>query len=231
MAKRIAIVQSSYIPWKGYFDLLRAVDEFVLFDDVQFTRRDWRNRNRIKAAGGSTWLTIPVNTKGQYHSAIKDITISDPEWASRHWKTIAANYARAPYFATYAPAVERLYAESRHASRLSAANHAWIQALCEALNIRTRLSWSMDYELLPGKTERLLSICRQAGATSYLTGPSASGYIDTRQFEEANVQIAYADYSAYPEYPQLFPPFNHRVSVLDLIFNAGPGATRYMLSF
>ena len=229
-SKRIAIVQSSYIPWKGYFDLIRSVDEFVLYDDAQYTRRDWRNRNRIKTPGGAAWVTIPVNTKGRYHEPIREITISDLDWPARHWKTIAANYARAPHFAAYAPVVEQVYAGCGD-SHLSAVNEKWIRAICDILEIRTRLSSSMNYELLPGKTARLAGICRQAGADVYLSGPSAGSYVDPAVFAEAGVQVVYADYSGYPEYPQLFPPFDHRVSVLDLIFNQGPDARRYMLSF
>jgi hypothetical protein len=227
---RIAIVQSSYVPWKGYFDLIHSVDEFVLLDDVQFTRRDWRNRNRIKTPHGPSWLTIPVNTKGKYFDPIKDVTVSAPSWGTQHWKTLAANYARAPYFSRYADHFERLYLECRD-THLSAINYKWIQAICEILGIGTKLSWSMDYEMVNGKTERLVGICRQAGAKSYISGPSARSYIDAEQFLAANVEVTYFDYSAYPEYSQLFPPFDHHVSILDLIFNQGPDATRYMLSF
>jgi hypothetical protein len=230
MRKSLAIVQSSYVPWKGYFDLIHSVDEFVLFDDVQYTRRDWRNRNRIKTPRGSAWLTIPVLTKGKYLDPIKDITVSDPGWAARHWRTIVANYAQAPYFRQYSDVLQCLYLESGDA-RLSAINYAWIRAICEMLGIRTKLSWSMDYELLNGKTERLVAICRQAGATTYVSGPSARSYIDEGQFVAANIELRYFDYSGYPEYSQLHPPFDHHVSVLDLILNEGPGATRYMLSF
>ena len=91
---RIAILQSSYIPWKGYFDLIHSVDEFVLFDDVQFTRRDWRNRNRIKTAAGPAWLTIPVNSKGQYLAPIKADRRQRRSWAVRHWRTLTGNYAQ-----------------------------------------------------------------------------------------------------------------------------------------
>ena len=227
---RIAILQSSYIPWKGYFDLIHSVDEFVLFDDVQYTRRDWRNRNRIKTPSGSAWLTIPVQTKGKYLEPIKDICVSEPSWGAHHWKSIAANYARAPYFKNYKELFEAVYLDHSE-PRLSAINYRWIRTICELLGIRTRLSWSMDYELASGKTERLVGICRQAGATSYLSGPSARDYIDPDQFRQANVELVYFDYSGYPEYSQLYPPFDHHVSVLDLIFNHGPDATRYMLSF
>jgi hypothetical protein len=227
---RIAIVQSSYVPWKGYFDLIHSVDEFVLFDDVQFTRRDWRNRNRIKTPHGPAWLTIPVNTKGKYLDPIKDIRVSEPLWGVQHWKTLAGNYARTPYFSKYADSFERLYLGCRD-THLSAINYTWIQAICEILGIGTKLSWSMDYELVNGKTERLVGICRQAGAKSYISGPSARSYIDDQQFLAANVEVSYFDYSGYPEYSQLFPPFDHHVSILDLIFNQGPDARRYMLSF
>ena len=97
--RRVAIVQSSYIPWKGYFDLIRAADEFILLDDVQFTKRDWRSRNRIKTKDGLHWLSIPVHTKGRYEQRILDATVSDPSWAVRHWQTIQGAYARAPHFA------------------------------------------------------------------------------------------------------------------------------------
>jgi WbqC-like protein family len=227
---RIAIVQSSYVPWKGYFDLIQSVDEFVLFDDVQFTRRDWRNRNLIKTPGGPAWLTIPVNNKGNYLAPIKDISISDPAWGARHWKMLSANYARAPHFGRYAEAFEALYLENRE-TRLSVVNYSWIKTICGILGICTKLSWSMEYQLASGRTERLVGICQQAGATTYVSGPSARDYIEPEQFEAAGVELSYFDYSGYPEYSQLFPPFDHHVSVLDLIFNQGPDATRYMLSF
>jgi hypothetical protein len=225
--KSVAVVQSSYIPWKGYFDLIRAVDEFVLLDDVQYTRRDWRNRNKIKTPQGASWLTIPVNTKGQYFEPVKSITISDPSWTERHWQTIAANYARARWFRSYAEAVERVYRECVD-THLSAINFRWIAAICKILGIKTKLSWSMDYTLAEGQTERLVGICQQAGADTYLSGPGARNYIDAAIFRAANVKLVYADYAGYSEYTQLFPPFDHYVSVLDLIFNEGPDATRHM---
>jgi hypothetical protein len=227
---KIAIVQSSYVPWKGYFDLIHSVDEFVLFDDAQFTRRDWRNRNRIKTPSGTAWLTIPVHNKGNYLAPIKDMVVSDPTWGARHWKTLSANYARAPHFDKYANVFEALYLGNRE-TRLSMINYNWVNAICGILGICTKLSWSMEYELTSGKTERLVGICRQAGATTYLSGPSARDYIEPEQFKAADIELSYFDYSGYPEYAQLFPPFDHHVSVLDLIFNQGPDATRYMLSF
>src|SRR5499427_8327480 len=168
--KRVAILQSSYIPWKGYFDLMRQVDEFILYDDAQFTKRDWRNRNQTKTKDGLLWLTIPVQVKGHFTQAIKDVAISDMGWAEKHFKTIAAAYARAPYFRTYRDVIEDLYRGST-VTRLSDANRRFIDAFAALLGIRATISWSMDYELPEGRVERLVALCRQARATAYLSGP------------------------------------------------------------
>ena len=107
--KKVAILQSNYIPWKGYFDIINLVDEFILYDDMQYTRRDWRNRNQIKTVDGVKWLTIPVDTKGKFFQKINETKVSDHKWAEAHWKAICLNYAKAPYFKTYEPLFEELY--------------------------------------------------------------------------------------------------------------------------
>jgi hypothetical protein len=226
--KRIAVVQSCYIPWKGFFDLIAAVDEFILYDDVQYTRRDWRNRNQIKTAHGLQWLTVPLNVKGRYLAAIKDMTVADRSWAATHWKTIAHHYCRASCFEEIAGRLESLYTEAARLSHLSEVNYLFIEAACRALGINTKLSWSMDYELIPGRTERLVGLCQQAGATEYLSGPSARAYVEEDRFRAAGITILYADYAGYPEYRQLHPPFVHTVSVIDLLLNEGAKADRYL---
>ena len=225
--KRVAIVQSSYVPWKGYFDLIRAVDEFILLDDVQFTRRDWRSRNRIKTSHGPNWLTIPVQAKGRYLQPIREVVVSDEGWGLRHWQTLRTHYARTPYFAEYAPRLEPLY-RTPVSNQLSLINHSFIQAICGALGVVTPITWSTDYDAHPGRNERLIDLCRQSGATEYLSGPSAAGYIDVDAFARAGVRVLFADYSGYPEYPQPYPPFEHAVSIIDLLFCTGPGALGYM---
>jgi hypothetical protein len=225
--KRVAIVQSSYIPWKGYFDLIRAVDEFILLDDVQFTRRDWRNRNRIKTKDGPAWLSIPVHSKGRSRQPINEVTVSDAGWARRHWQTLRASYGRAPFFADYAALFEPLYRQPV-SDRLSLINHAFITAVCGALGIGTRIRWSTDYRPRAGRNERLIDLCAQAGADEYLTGPRAGAYLDLEAFAQAGVAVRVADYSGYPPYDQPYPPFEHAVSILDLLFSVGPSATRYL---
>jgi hypothetical protein len=226
--KRVAIVQSNYIPWKGYFDLIQQVDEFILFDDVQYTRRDWRNRNRIKGKDGVKWLTVPVNAKGNYVEKIKNITVSDPTWSATHWKTIQHSYGKAPYFHRYYDVFKELYASAGSLKRLSDVNFHFLGAICRLLGISTRLTWSMDYSVGDGRTERLVSLCRQAGASEYISGPSAKDYVEVEQFENAGIRLTWMDYSGYPQYRQLSPPFEHSVSVLDLIFNTGDEARAYL---
>jgi hypothetical protein len=227
--KRVLITQSNYIPWKGYFDLIESVDEFVLFDSVQYTRRDWRNRNRIKSSRGPIWLSIPVRVKGRFAQTIDETEIADPSWGAEHWQTIVHSYARAPHFATYRPNFEPLYLDASPV-RLSEVNHRLLVAICETLGIGTPISLSSQYTLVDGKNERLIEICRQAKATTYLSGPAAREYLDEARFAEAGIAVEWADYSGYPEYDQLYPPFDHYVSVLDLLFNVGPDAPAYMKS-
>jgi len=228
VTKVVASVQSSYIPWKGYFDLIRRSDEFILYDDAQFTRRDWRNRNRIKTPNGPLWLTIPVDVKGKFEQAIKDTRVSDPRWNERHWRSIQANYARAPHFSTYKAVLEDLY-RNCHTAWLSEINHRFITRICELLSIDTQLTWSMNYPLVEGRTERLIEFSKRAGATEYLSGPSARGYIDAALFDAAGLTLTFIDYSGYREYPQVHPPFDHQVSILDLLLHTGPDAPHYML--
>ncbi len=229
-SKRVAISQSNYIPWKGYFDLINSVDEFILYDDMQFTRRDWRNRNKIKAKDGAQWLTIPVEVKGKYFQKISETHISDPGWGARHLQTIRANYARTPYFRDYAELFSDLYLNCS-SLRLSEVNFTFLTAICDLLGIQTRLTWSHDYQLVQGKTERLVDLCRQVGAQHYVSGPSARAYIDDALFQQHGISVSYIDYAGYPEYSQRFPPFDHAVSIIDLLFNTGSDARRYMKSF
>ncbi len=225
--KRVAIVQSNYIPWKGYFDMIAAVDEFILYDDVQYTRRDWRNRNRIKTPRGPEWITVPVKVKGRYFQSVRETEIDATSWPAAHWARLAHNYSRASHFADVAAILEPFYATCRH-SRLSALNRELIEIVCRFLGITTRIAASSDYALEEGRTERLAGICAQAGAAEYVSGPSARAYLDESAFARRSISLSWFDYSGYPEYPQLWGAFVHEVSVLDLLFNCGREAPRYM---
>ena len=227
--KRIAIVQSNYIPWKGYFDLIRASDEFVLYDSVQFTRRDWRNRNQIKTASGPAWLTVPVETRGRYLQRIDETRIAGSAWAGEHWQRIRHAYARAPHFAAYADELSALYAALADEPLLGRVNRRLLEAACGWLGIGTPLTACTGYPAEGDATQRLVGICVAAGATHYLSGPAARAYLRPELFSEAGIVLEYADYSGYPEYPQPHGAFVHGVSVLDLLFNVGPDAPRYLI--
>lgn len=229
--KRIAILQSNYIPWKGYFDIIASVDEFIFYDEMQYTKNDWRNRNKIKTDKGLHWLSIPVETKGHISKNIKiiDAKIIDRKWAKSHWNTIKQFYKKTPYFKDYADIFENIYKECEQEEYLCKVNYKFIYAINEILGIKTKISFDKDYGLIEGKTERLVDLVQKAGATSYLSGPAAKNYIDEKLFKNANIELEWMDYSNYPEYPQLYPPFEHSVSILDLIFNTGEKAINYIM--
>ena len=226
--KKIAIVQSNYIPWKGFFDMVAAVDEFILYDDMQYTRRDWRNRNQIKTMQGLQWLTVPVRVRGNYYQRIRDTEIDGCDWVKIHWKTLLQNYRKAPYFLEIADWLEPHYMANSH-SHLSELNRCLMEAICNYLNIKTKISSSTEYTLCDGKTERLIDLCLQAGGDEYISGPSAQTYLQTSAFQKKGVKLTWFDYTGYPTYPQLWGEFTHRVSILDLLFNCGKNSSAFML--
>ncbi len=225
--KSVAILQSNYIPWKGYFDLIAAVDEFILYDDMQYTRRDWRNRNQIKTPQGVQWLTVPVLVRGKYHQKIRETAIVGKEWAAAHWKALTQNYRRAPHFDEIAAWLEPLYIGNTD-SQLSRLNRRFIETVCNYLEISTKISNSWDYLLVDGKTARLADLCAQAGGTEYISGPAAKDYLEERQFADKGIKLTWFDYAGYPTYPQLWGDFVHGVTILDLLFNCGKNAHQFM---
>lgn len=225
--KRVAILQSNYIPWKGYFDMIAAVDEFILYDDMQYTRRDWRNRNQIKTPQGVQWLTVPVLVKGKYHQKVRETEIDGAAFAATHWRALVQNYRRASHFDEIASWLEPIYLGESF-SHLSDLNRRLIERICQYLGIKTKITNSWDYALLDGKTERLADLCAQAGGAEYISGPAARDYIDEQVFSEMSIKLTWFDYAGYPEYPQLWGGFAHGVSILDLLFNCGQESPRFM---
>ena len=222
---KVAIIQSNYIPWKGYFDIIHDVDVFVFLDDVQMTKRDWRTRNKIKTPNGTMWLTVPVSSRR--HQLIHEAQIvQDIQWQKQHAGSLQANYGQAPFFHEYGSLLELLYEQSHE--NLSQFNRQCTTMLCEILGIKTELLSAMDFDVDGVRDDRLLNICREVGATSYLSGPSAQSYLDEEKFFDAGIAVEFKDYAGYPEYPQMHPPFDHAVSVLDLLFHCGPAASDYI---
>lgn len=226
---RVAILQSSYIPWKGYFDIINMADLFIFYDNVQFTVRDWRNRNLIKTNKGVMWLTVPCGEK--INSLIYEIELKDNIWQKKHWRSISYNYKRALYFKKYSDFFEDFYLNHVW-TNLSDMNQYLIKKIAtEILSFTTLFDDSRNYDLEEvEKASKVLEILEKAKATSTIIGPSAKNYLDDDFFEKRNIKVTWMDYSGYPEYRQLYPPFVHEVSIIDLIFNEGPNARKYLKS-
>lgn len=220
--KTVVVLQSNYIPWKGYFDLINDADVFIFYDDVQYTKNDWRNRNKIKTSKGTEWITVPVGP-GK-NRLIWEVEIVDQTWQSKHWKTLKQNYGNCPNFARYQPFFEDFYLGRKWTSLSQMNQHLIRRISSEMLGIKTEFQDSRAYDVKGVKQDRLLELLQKTGSERYISGPAAKDYIDERSFVEAGIELAWKDYSGYPEYPQRFAPFEHGVSILDLLFNAGPDA-------
>lgn len=229
--KRLALLQSNYIPWKGYFDIINSVDEFVIYDEAQYTRRDWRNRNLIKTKNGLLWLTIPVEVKGRFTQKICETKIADKTWAEKHFKSIRHNYSSAPFFPVYSGVIKEAYIKCKEIMYLSEINRLFIEVINSILGVKTQITNSADYHYSGNQNEKIVEICKLAGADKYVTGKAARTYLDTELFSETGIEIIWVDYSGYPEYEQIYPPYEHKVSIIDLIFNKGEESTRFMKSF
>lgn len=223
---RVVVVQSNYIPWKGYFDLIHDADLFIFYDDLQFTKNDWRNRNKIKTPNGAEWITIPVGPDAK--RLICEVGIKDASWQTKHWKTLQQHYGMRPYFAHYQAFFEDVYL-GRQWSNLSELNQYLIRSISkEHLNLTTEFRDSREFRLSGEKLARLMDLVTKAGADRYISGPAAKDYIEPARFAEAGIELVWKDYSDYPEYPQRYPPFEQGVSILDLLFNVGPDAPWYI---
>ncbi len=226
--KKVAVLQSNYIPWKGYFDIIHDVDEFIFYDEVQYTKNDWRNRNRISTPTGIQWITIPTN--GSITQSIDEVSTSGNQWQRKHFNTLLTYYSKAPFFGYYRDFLEDFYLGHTWNS-LSELNQYLIKYIAvNFLGIKTRFTNSRDYSSSGSGHEKLLSLLRSAEADYYVSGPAAQSYIHADDYMRYGIELHWKDYSGYPEYPQLNDPFCHNVTVLDLLFNVGDAAPEYIWS-
>lgn len=232
MNNRVVIIQSNYIPWKGYFDLLSRADTIVLLDSVQSTKNDWRNRNQIKTQSGKTWMSVPIRHSSQLR--VREVEVANACWHQKHARTLSQSYSRAPYAKTFLPIINDWYAEAGERRRLSEVNRVFIHHVCTTLGIRGKF---VEVEALLGDQEhdeleptaRLVEICKRIGGTSYLSGPAARSYLDESQFSAASIGVEWFDYDGYPQYPQLHGDFDPAVSIFDLLLMVGPEAPKFAL--
>lgn len=216
---RVVVLQSNYLPWRGYFDLIQSADVFVYYDEVKYTKNDWRNRNRICSKNGLHWLTVPVS-----HDAVKlkisEVRLEDPRWQDEHFKTLLHSYRPARFFSQIEPLLHDFY-RSRTWDFLHALNHHCTETIARLLGCKTRFLHSKDFRLEGARVERLVSLLKQVGATNYLSGPSARDYLAGSEplFASAGIQVEFKSYAGYPEYPQLHSPFEPAVSIIDVLAN------------
>ncbi len=224
--KKVAVLQSNYIPWKGYFDIIHDVDLFIFYDDLQFTKNDWRNRNKLKTDQKNSWLTVPTGSR--LDRLICEVTLDNDFWTRKHWKAIQQVYSKAPHFKTYKEFFEHVYLDKKW-DKLSELNHYLIKSISrDYLGIQTAFKDSREYCAEGSKLDRLLDLLKKAKADIYVTGPSAKNYIVEDVFNNEGISLVFKSYSGYPEYPQFYPPFDHRVTILDLLFQTGPDAPYYI---
>ncbi|WP_051166946.1 WbqC family protein [Hymenobacter norwichensis] len=228
--KKVAVLQSNYLPWRGYFDLIASVDEFIVYDDMQYTKNDWRNRNRIRTAHGTQWLTVPVR-RNTLQQRIRDTQVLDRRWAAQHWRTLSQAYARARHFQFGRELLAGLYARAAALDYLTDINLLFLTTICEQLGIRTRISHCSEYVYDPtaDRTTRLVQLVQAVGGRRYLSGPAARQYLSEEQLAEASIGVEWMDYAGYPTYPQVHSgPFEPAVSIVDVLFNTGPAAAQYL---
>ena len=226
MSCRVVINQSNYLPWKGYFDLIHDADVFIFLDDVQYTKNDWRNRNRFKGPNGTFWLTIP--TGGSTSQRISDVRLPRGPWAQKQWRTLSHNYRTSPYFSDYSSFFLHAF-ESMEWRTLSDFNQHLIKVIArDFLHLNTRFMNSAQFGFDATGQDKVISLIKAVNGTSYISGPAAKAYLDPAAFAAAGIELIWKDYSGYPEYQQPYPPFEHAVSVVDLLFCVGPHAADYI---
>lgn len=225
---RVAVIQSNYMPWRGYFDFIASVDLFLIYDVVQFTKNDWRNRNRLRVnSGGTKWLTVPIAKHKLGTPVDQTLCESGRDWRTEHLNMFRQNYQRAPAFAEAHSLFQACL--STDTNNLSLLNEHSLKTICSALNINTPIERCTSQGEGDTPTARLISVLRRVGAQIYLSGPNAESYLELDLFKEAGLGLEYKSYD-YSEYPQIHRPFEPQLSVLDLIANVGSQAAKFLRS-
>jgi len=224
---KVGLIQSNFIPWKGYFDFIDDVDLFIYHDDLQYTKGDWRNRNKIKTEKGTSWITVPVLYKNT-HQLICDTNIDySQDWISKIISKIQHNYKRSPFFDVYANDFFSIFKNKfLTISELNIHINDWIMKI---LGINTNIKISYDLNPVGNKTDRIIDILLKVGADRYLSGPSAINYLESDKFLNFGIALEFKSYE-YMEYPQQFGKFEPNVTILDLIFNVGVNNKEYWKS-
>lgn len=222
----IGILQPGYLPWLGFFEQLYRSDIFVIYDDVQYDKNGWRNRNRIKTPNGIQWLTVPVLLKGDSKSLIRDVKINNQErWRKKHCQSIKTNYSKSKFYNHYFYLFEKVY--SKEWNFLIDLDMELIYVLCDLLGLKRKIVYSSDLGVQGDKNERLIKICKKFGASIFYEGYAGKDYIDKKVFIESGIEVKFQDYR-HPEYNQLYGDFVPYLSVIDLLFNEGDSSLKIL---
>lgn len=218
---RIGILQPGYLPWLGFFEQMFRSDVFVLYDDVQYDKDGWRNRNRIKTANGIQWLTVPAIVKFQDRPLVREVRIDNKQnWRKKHLFSIRQNYAKAPFFEQYIGMFEEAYMQEWEL--LVDLNRYFISRLAEAFGMKDKkILMSSDLQVKGDRIDRLIAICRMFKADVFYEGESGREYIETERFAEQGITVEFQNYR-HPVYRQLYGAFVPYLSAIDLLFNHGP---------
>jgi hypothetical protein len=225
--KRVSIIQSAYIPWKGFFDLIGRCDVYIIYDSVGFSKGHWHNRNQIKRDRLDPWLTIPVKSAGKYRQSIEDVVVAKP-WAERHWTILREAYAKTEFFDVESPTIRQLFESLAAEPLLTRINEVMLRWLARRLGLTTKIVRDRDFSFSGDRNDRLVDLCNAVGATTYLSGPSARDYLDVTPFARAGIAVEWMTYGPYPTYPQPHGAFAHDVSILDALFCLGPDAANFI---
>lgn len=224
---KVGVIQSSFIPWRGFFDFISSVDLFVFYDDIQYSKGSWRNRNRIKTVRGLDWLTVPIKNKKLSQLICETrINYSIP-WFTKHVRVLELNYREAPFLSDILNIFSKI--EAQPFNTISELNIYLISEICLYLDISTPTINSAELNLKGSKTDRLIELMTKVKGSTYLSGPSADNYLDKQAFINAGISLEYKTYD-YRPYPQLWGEFEGAVTILDIIANCGPDAKNYIHS-
>ena len=220
--------QPVYLPWLGLFHKIAVADQFISFDQVQYLRKDWNNRNKIKTNQGDIWLTVPVLSKGSMEKPICDIEINNSlAWGKKHWKSIEMAYKKAPHFDRYGGFFQDVY--SQHWETLETLNTHMLRWFLEVLGITVPVRSAGEYDFQGAKSDLVLDMCRTVGADIYVFGALGRDYADVEVFERGGVRPVFQNY-LHPTYSQLHGDFISHLSILDLLFNHGPDSREILMS-
>lgn len=216
---RVGILQPGYLPWLGFFEQVYRSDVFVLYDDVQFDKNSWRNRNRIKTPDGPLWLTVPVSHRGHTSQTLLETRIAENNrWSRKHFTTLKTYYGKAPYWHRYSEGLAKIY--ERKWAFLVDLDIALTTYLLGELGITTPILRSSELGIAGEKTDRLIAICNALEADVFYEGAAGRAYIETEKFDRAGISLEFQDYQ-HPVYPQLYGAFIPYLSVIDLMCNCG----------